>query len=250
MKGPPRSGDGRLDPLDGVRRTVSPLRPDDSGGIAAGPRAPWRARKNGALSALAIRRRPWDMSWLFWLFVLVLLAAAGGSAYMAYRTYVMRRHEPQSEGVAVQAAARAAPGRGRAGFRRQPPPPGADPPRRRRASHHDRRAGRRGHRDRHQGPRVRAGREGLGRAVAARVRPSGRAVSAKPSTNEATVFSASALLSPRRAPAGDGIDRARGGASAAARPDATRSPRSRRTPPPSRAQGGAAVPRSPTALRG
>ena len=29
------------------------------------------------------------MSWLFWLFVLVLLVAAGGSAYMAYRTYVL-----------------------------------------------------------------------------------------------------------------------------------------------------------------
>lgn len=29
------------------------------------------------------------MSWLFWLFILVLLAATGGSAYMAYRTYIV-----------------------------------------------------------------------------------------------------------------------------------------------------------------
>jgi hypothetical protein len=29
------------------------------------------------------------MSWLFWLFILVLLTAAGGSAYMAYRTYIL-----------------------------------------------------------------------------------------------------------------------------------------------------------------
>ena len=137
------------------------------------------------------------MSWLFWLFVLVLLVAAAGSA--CWPTAPTSAVTPASiSGVAVRAAARAAPGRDRAGHRRQPPPAGADAARRCRASHHDRRSRRRGDRDRHQGPRGRACREVRGEpsppVFAARP-----AVLVKPSTNEAAIFSASALLSPRRA---------------------------------------------------
>ena len=158
------------------------------------------------------------MSWLFWLFVLVLLAAAGGSAYMAYRTYVTGdtslnlggwlfkpRPEPRL-GVVEQASIDS---RRRLVLIRRDD-----------VEHLIMTGGPVDVviEDRHQGTNVRYRRKGLGRAIASRVRPSRRAVSVKPSTNEAPVFSASAILFPRRAPARAGIDRACGGASAATRP--------------------------------
>ena len=126
------------------------------------------------------------MSWLFWLFVLVLLAAAAGSAYMAYRTYVTGdtsvnlkgwlfkpRPEPRL-GVVEQATIDS---RRRLVLIRRDD-----------VEHLIMTGGPVDVviEDRIRAPEAEPADEDRGRAVAARVRPSGRAVSAKPSTNEAT----------------------------------------------------------------
>src|SRR6185436_12545783 len=171
MKAPPRCGDGLSRPQMGVR--LRPLSaPTIQGAFSAGPRC------LGVRGKTAHSRRSDSLETLGHVLALLALrpGAAGGRQRLGLHGLphlCHGRHEPQSEGVAIQAAARAAPGCGRAGFHRQPAPVAADPPRRCRASHYDGRAGRCGHREWHQGTRVRYGRKGLGRAVAARVRASG-----------------------------------------------------------------------------